>query len=139
MNAPAPPGNISTQLAEQRTALADARSHLAKERTHLAYLRTALSLMSFGITINRFSIFLQQRGDTEKLNQAAFPLRDAANVGLGMVLVGIVLLLWALVRYRRVHLQIVEARFEPSSTSVTVLTIAIIALGAVSAVWLLLS
>ncbi len=128
-----------TDLSEHRTALSDTRSHLANERTHLAYLRTALSLMSFGITINRFSIYLQQGGETAKLNQSVFALRDAANVGLGMVIVGSLLLLWALLRYRRVHTQIVEENFEPSSTSVTVLTVTIIALGAVSAVWLMLT
>ncbi|MDM0065114.1 DUF202 domain-containing protein [Variovorax sp. J31P207] len=128
-----------TQMAEHRTALSDARSHLANERTHLAYLRTALSLMSFGITINRFSIYLQQSGSAEKLNQDSFPLRDAATVGLGMVIVGVVVLLWALLRYRRVHREIVEERFEPSSLSVTLLTLAIIVMGAVSAVWLLLT
>ena len=133
-----PPGATSTRLAEHRTSLADARSHLANERTHLAYLRTALSLMSFGITINRFSIFLQ-KDSGGVIDQASFPLRDAENVGLGMVVVGIALLIWALVRYRRVHREIVEARFAPSSTSVTLLTLAIIALGAVSAVWLLVS
>ncbi|SEA39018.1 YidH family protein [Variovorax sp. YR216] len=130
-------GRSSTQLAEHRTALSDARSHLANERTHLAYLRTSLSLMSFGITINRFSIYLQQRGEADKLGHASFPFRDTANVGLGMVVLGIALLLWALLRYRRVHAQIVEERFEPSSLSVSLLTIAIIVLGAASAVWLM--
>lgn len=128
-----------TDLSEHRTALSDARSHLANERTHLAYLRTAISLMGFGITINRFSIYLQQEDGADKLNQSVFALRDAANVGLGMVILGSLLLLWALLRYRRVHKQIVEERFEPSSTSVTVLTVAIIALGTVSAVWLMLA
>lgn len=128
----------STELAEHRTALADARSHLANERTHLAYLRTSLSLMSFGITINRFSILLQKGGDTTKLDQASFPLRDAANVGLGMVIAGVALLVWALLRYRRVHAQLVAQRFEPSTPSVTVVAIAVIALGAVSGIWLML-
>ncbi|MDM0026249.1 YidH family protein [Variovorax saccharolyticus] len=128
-----------TQMSEHRTALSDVRSHLANERTHLAYLRTALSLMSFGITINRFSIYLQQSGSAEKLNQESFALRDAATVGLGMVIVGVVLLLWALLRYRRVHHEIVEERFEPSSMSVTLLTLAILVMGSVSAVWLMLT
>jgi len=128
-----------TRLSEHRTALSDVRSHLANERTHLAYLRTSLSLMTFGITINRFSIYLQQSGDADKLSRVSFPLRNTANVGLGMVIVGIILLLWALLRYRGVHVQIIEERFDPSSTSVSVLTLAIIALGAVSAVWLMVT
>ncbi|MET0544595.1 MAG: DUF202 domain-containing protein [Variovorax sp.] len=135
--APAP---TSIEMAEHRTALADARSHLANERTHLAYLRTALSMMSFGITINRFAIYLLQGKGAEKLlEHQHFPLRDAANVGLGMVIVGMVLLLWSLRRYRRTYRQIVEQRFEPSTTSVSLLTLAVVAMGAVSAIWLLLN
>ncbi|MEJ8857134.1 DUF202 domain-containing protein [Variovorax robiniae] len=134
------PGPTSNEMAAHRTALADARSHLANERTHLAYLRTALSMMSFGITINRFAIYLLQGKDAEKLlEHENFPMRDAANVGLGMVIIGMVLLLWSLLRYRKTYKQIVEQRFEPSSTSVSLLTLAVVAMGAVSAIWLLLS
>ena len=125
--------------APEPSTRSDIGSHLANERTHLAYLRTALSLMSFGITINRFSIYLQQSGDAQKLNHDAFPLRSTANVGLGMLVVGIALLLWSLMRYRRVHVEIIEQRFAPSSTSVTLLTLAIVLLGAVSAVWLMVT
>ncbi|MEJ8845380.1 YidH family protein [Variovorax rhizosphaerae] len=134
------PGPTSTEMAEHRTALADARSHLANERTHLAYLRTALSMMSFGITINRFAIYLLQGQNAEKLlEHPHFAMRDVATVGLGMVIVGMVLLLWSLLRYRKTYKQIVEQRFEPSSTSVSLLTLAVVAMGAVSAIWLLLN
>jgi len=132
-------GPSSTDMAEHRTALAIARSHLANERTHLAYLRTALSLMSFGITINRFSIYLQQGADAKLMADQRFLLRDAANVGLGMVIVGMVLLLWSLMRYRKTYRQIVEQRFVPGSMSVSVLTLAVVAMGAISAIWLLLT
>ena len=128
----------ATELAIQRTELADVRSHLANERTYLAYLRTALALMSFGVTINRFSLFLQQRGDEARLQQTHFLLRDTANMGIGMVALGVLLLVWALVHYRKVHRQILESNFEPSSTSTTVLAVGVIALGAVSVVWLIL-
>jgi putative membrane protein len=129
--------DVSTRLAEQRTGLADLRSHLANERTHLAYLRTSISLMGFGITLNRFSIYLQQQGRVEP--GSGRMLRDSETVGLGMVLLGVVLLAWALFRYRRVERQIRESGFTPSTTAVSILTAAVLALGAISALWLLTS
>lgn len=136
---PDPEASLSTQLSQHRTSLSDVRSHLANERTHLAYLRTAVSLMSFGITLNRFSIYLEQSGSHEHIQSTRFLLRDAANVGWGLVVLGTALLIWALLRYRRVYRQIVEVRFQPDSLSVTLLTLAVVLLGAISAAWLISS
>ena len=125
-----------TQLAVRRTGLADLRSHLANERTHLAYLRTAISLISFGITLNRFSVFLQQQGTLTPGEGTRHMLRDAGNVGIGMVMLGLALVLWSLYRYWHVNRDILGADFRPLKGSVVAYTLLVILLGGLSAVWL---
>lgn len=126
-----------TGLSEKRTDLSLLRSHLSNERTHLSYLRTAVSLIGFGITLNRFSIYLQQEkhlGPTE----SHLLLRDTGNVGSGMAVLGIILLIWSLHRYWVVSKEIEAASFVPRYRAVTVLTAALLLLGCASAVWLFL-
>src|SRR6187402_322000 len=90
-----------TEMSTHRTILSNARSHMANERTHLAYLRTSLSLMSFGITLNRFSIYLREG----KMAPVKVPglLYETEIIGIGIVVVGLVVLCWALYRYRQVN------------------------------------
>lgn len=128
-------GTASTLLSIHRTGLSDLRSHLSNERTHLAYLRTAVSLIGFGITINRFSIFLQQQG---KLGtDASGPmLRSSENAGAGMVIIGLLLVLWSLYRYWHVGQDIVNGRFRPLNRAVIVYTMLLIVAGGGTAVWL---
>jgi putative membrane protein len=127
----------SDELAAQRTSLASLRSHLANERTHLAYLRTAISLIGFGITLNRFSIFLL---DDRELSpgSARFLLRNTENVGAGLVVLGVVLMGWALHRFWRVSQDIEVGRYVPRYRPVLILTVGLILLGGVSALWLFL-
>ncbi|MGH8173344.1 MAG: YidH family protein [Rhodanobacteraceae bacterium] len=125
-----------TQLAVRRTGLADLRSHLANERTHLAYLRTAIALISFGITLNRFSVFLQQEGTAPVGEGVRHTLRDAGNVGIGMVLLGLLLVMWSLYRFWRVNRDIHDGDFRPLKGSVVTYTLLVILLGGLSAVWL---
>lgn len=105
------------------------RTHLANERTHLALLRTSLSLLSFGITINRFSIYLMESSEHEhRLGISA--LQDAESMGIGMVLLGLLLLIWSLYRYRKVTRLITKMNFEPAGVAMTILTIGTILFGA---------
>lgn len=125
----------ATQLTEQRTILSDARSHMANERTHLAYLRTSLSLMSFGITVNRFSIYLSENKLTTIHHGMLF---QTEIVGLGMVLVGVVILIWALYRYRKVNEELLNNKYTLPTTAISLLTMAILILGGVASIWLLI-
>jgi putative membrane protein len=130
-----------TDLSEHRTALSDSRSLLANERTHLGYLRTAVALMSFGITLNRFAIFLVQDRDAGGMTTAQIAQRveSTEHVGIGMVVIGVVLLIWSLVRYHHVNHHILVARLKPSRFSVIALTVAIILTGAATTVYLMMT
>jgi inner membrane protein YidH len=125
-----------TQLAVRRTGLADLRSHLANERTHLAYLRTAVSLISFGITLNRFSVFLEQQGELKPGQGTRAMLHSTGDVGIGMVMLGLALVVWSLYRFWHVNRDIVLGNFHPLKGSVFAYTLLVVLLGGLSAVWL---
>ena len=120
---------------EQREtiSLAILNSHLANERTHLAYLRTSLSMISFGVTINRLSTYLKH------LDQLSFHflLHDAASFGIGMVVMGIALQIWSMVRYRQVNQDITNSTFRNPEKSIPALTVIIVLLGILSILWML--
>jgi inner membrane protein YidH len=128
-----------TQLAVRRTGLADLRSHLANERTHLAYLRTAVSLISFGITLNRFAVFLEQQGTITPGRGTHEMLRSTGNVGYGMVILGLAVVIWSFYRYAHVNRDIATSNFHPLSKAVIAYTVLLIVLGGLSAVWLFIA
>ena len=125
----------SNDLAQSRTGLADLRSHLANERTHLAYLRTCVSLIGFGITLNRFAKFLEQN-DSPTPGLARPMLHDTQNVGIWMVVLGLILAVWSLYRYWRVSQDIKRASFKPMDKAIMLLTLLFLFIGGVTAMWL---
>ncbi|MET0893039.1 MAG: DUF202 domain-containing protein [Pseudoxanthomonas sp.] len=127
-----------TNLSEHRTGLSDLRSHLSNERTHLSYLRTAISLIGFGITLNRFSIYLRQNHQLEA-NQSGPLLRDAANAGVGMVVLGFLVVLWSVYRYWRVNQDIRRGQFVPRDKAVMAFTFLLLLLGVTTAFWLFMA
>lgn len=115
--------------------LARGRTHFANERTHLAYLRTTVSLIGFGITINRFSMYLVQNNAAP---EGRLLLRDAGNAGLGMVLLGLALLIWSLMRFRSVSRDIEAGNISSRHRATTLFTLGLLALGGFTALWLFL-
>ena len=112
------------------------REHLANERTHLAFLRTALALITLGISVNRFSLFLIQSGNIRPGSGRFRPLFEGEEFGLGVVIVGALLIVWAAIRYTQVAHQIDRGEFRPNHSMVWVLTAAVLLFGVVGIVWL---
>lgn len=108
--------------------------HLANERTFLAFLRTAISLLTFGISINRFSLFLIQQQKLEH-GRVMFGMVRAEQAGLGMILAGAVLMVFALVRFQSTGRSIEAQTFSPK-TGFAVVASAIIVLSSITALWL---
>jgi len=79
---------LSDRLALERTVL-------AADRTLLAWVRTAVSLISFGFTIFKLLQYVQQ----ENIANVVRP-QTPRNIGIFMILVGIVPLLMAMIQYR---------------------------------------
>lgn len=123
-------------IADRQFAQLHMSEHLANERTHLAYVRTAVSLVSFGITINRFSIFLMENARIGRTGRFATTMVDTERLGIGMVVLGLVLLLWAGYRYQRVNTAINEGRYQPNLVAIWIMTIGIFISGTISLLWL---
>ena len=115
-----------------------AAEHLSNERTHLAYLRMAVSLVSLGIIVNRFSVYLSQNGELDAERRPVGLLRDAKQIGLGMVLYGFLVMVLALHRYLRVDRAIDRLDYRPQRFLVEGLTLSSLFVGALCIIWIFL-
>lgn len=124
------------QIEEKHTRYIHLSEHLSNERTHLAYLRTAIAVMSFGITINRFSLYLIQSEKISVEQSTRWILQDSERMGLGMVVFGMFLMLWAGIRYDHVSKAIDRGDFHPNKLMVWIVTVSVLLIGAFSLIWL---
>jgi len=94
------------------------REHQANERTFLAWLRTSIALIGFGFAIARFSLFLRQLQATATSDpQQVDPvhvLLNAENLGLLLVVFGVLMIGLSAWRYNQVLRQIEQGNFRPS-------------------------
>ncbi len=94
------------------------REHQANERTFLAWLRTSIALIGFGFAIARFSLFLGQlQANVAQDPQQADPvhaLLNAENLGLLLVVFGVLMIGLSAWRYSQVLRQIEQGNFRPS-------------------------
>src|SRR5215831_3754633 len=126
------PANATASTASQ----AHVSEHLANERTYLAYLRTAISLISFGITINRFSLFLIQSKELPEKAMARWNLTGVSRVGFGMVIFGLLLLVWAAIHCSQISRGIDQGNYRPNPLSAWIITAAVLLGGGISLVWI---
>lgn len=108
--------------------LNDPRVFFAAERTLLAWNRTALALMAFGFAIERFGLFLRM------MVPGAVPSSDPGFsfwIGAGLVVLGSVLAILAVLQYRKVLVTLKPAEIpERYAVNLAVFaTLAVAALG----------
>jgi len=123
----------STREGEPKVHLSE---HLANERTYLAYLRTSISLISFGVTINRFSLYLIQSNRMPSHTAERWDLADLGRLGLGMVIDGLILLVWACFHYTQISNQIERGNYRPSPIMAWIISLVVLVGGGASLVWL---
>lgn len=115
------------------------REHQANERTFLAWLRTSIALIGFGFAIARFGLFLRQLQATlTQQSPTAHPVFNSENLGLGLVIFGIVAILGAAWNYNQVFWQIERGNYRPNRLMVWIMTGVVVAFGVLSIPLLLL-
>lgn len=109
------------------------REHQANERTFLAWLRTSIALIGFGFAIARFGLFLRQLQNAvtqqETPNDSLF---NSENLGVSLVVVGIVVIGLAALRYNQVFWQIERGDYRPNQLFVWLITGVVMILGMLS-------
>jgi putative membrane protein len=111
------------------------REHQANERTFLAWLRTSIALIGFGFAIARFNLFLRQLqfAVTQQQEQVPKnPVFNSENLGVSLVIVGIIAIALAAWRYNQVFWQIERGDYRPNRLMVWIITGVVIILGILS-------
>jgi putative membrane protein len=94
------------------------QSYLAAERTFLAWIRTGLALMGFGFVVARFGLFLRE---AQQFIHAGSPRSSVFSLwsGTGLVLLGVVVLVVSVVRYRDNILRLQRGVMPKTAPSLT--------------------
>ncbi len=119
------------------------RVHLANERTFLAWIRTSIGLMAFGFVVEKFALFVKQLSLflQRTVNPAACPVPPgqplplyakpgiSSYLGVALVLLGVLMAVLALVRYKKLERQIDEDIYRPSIILDILLGCSVLAIG----------
>ena len=98
--------------------------HAANERTFLAWVRTAIAVMGFGFLIERFDIFLATMASGQSHPVTIHGQRFANEAGLAFILLGVLMIAVATVRFFRIAKEIDREKTVPSSGSLFDLVLA---------------
>ena len=116
------------------------QQYLANQRTFLSWVRTSIALIALGFAIERFSIFLQQFRlivDPGAAGISATGHEYSALVGIGMIIVGTALIIYALKNYLESNKTIASGRYMPKNTIVYSASATIIGLGIIMIIFLI--
>ena len=118
------------------------QQYLANQRTFLSWVRTSVALIGLGFAIERFSIFLQQfrliaGSDAIGNTSSATAHEYSALVGIGMIVVGTGLIIYALKNYLDSNKTIASGRYMPKNAIVYTASATIIGIGLIMIIFLI--
>jgi putative membrane protein len=109
------------------------REHQANERTFLAWMRTSIALIGFGFAIARFSLFIHQLHSTLTQQQPQIhPIFNSENLGVCLVIFGIIIIALAAWHYNQVFWQIEDSNYRPNRRMVFTITAVMMIFGTLS-------
>ena len=117
------------------------QQYLANQRTFLSWVRTSIALIGLGFAIERFSLFVQQFlliADPDAAGNVASATADeySALVGIGMIVVGTGIVVYALKNYLDSNKTIASGKYTPKNTLVYTASAAIVGLGIIMIIFL---
>jgi uncharacterized membrane protein YidH (DUF202 family) len=100
----------------------DPREYMANERTFLAWIRTGVSLVSFGLAVTQFEVVLGFGG-----------------FGIGLVALGCLTLVTAMIHFLRTRRQLDKGEFAPSVAGYVIIAAGTLGLAGAFMVYVLLA
>ena len=118
------------------------QQYLANQRTFLSWVRTSIALIGLGFAIERFGLFLQQfrliaDPDTAGNAASATAHEYSALVGIGMIVIGTGLIIYALKNYLDSNKTIASGRYMPKNAIVYTASAAIMGLDIIMIIFLI--
>ena len=111
--------------------------HLANERTFLAWIRTGLATITFGFVVERFGLLLRELGF--KGNTSITPEHLSSFFGVSLTILGVLMMNIALISFLHIRRSIDAEQFHPPAAFAIVLTVLASLIGALLAIYLLLT
>jgi len=108
--------------------------HLANERTHLAYVRASVLLICLGVTMNRVALGVQELG-----RRRSALLATLEEVGVGVLLYGLVTIAIAHFRYHAIMRAIDRLAFRPPHRAADLFSASVLVAALLGVLWLLSS
>jgi putative membrane protein len=113
--------------------------HAANERTFLAWVRTAIAIMAFGFLVEKFDLFLEIAGKSLAGRTPSVGGQLLGNIaGLLLIALGGATMVLAIIRFRKIAIEIDSAEQRPSAGERMDITLAglLVMLGAALFVYL---
>jgi putative membrane protein len=90
--------------------------HAANERTFLAWVRTSIAIMAFGFLVEKFDLFLEFASKSLAARMPSVGGQLIGNIaGLLLIALGGVIMVLAIIRFRRTAIDIDRAETRPGS------------------------